>query len=97
MLCGKSLVKESCFTNLFFISQILAHFYNLIFYMFIRFPAILLVKQLIYISMNFVHGAFYIAIFSNKAQRQRARYRVARYVIINNVTTATLKSKTKNA
>ena len=30
--------------------------------------------------MNFVHGVFYIAIFSNTAQRQRARYRVARYV-----------------
>ena len=47
--------------------------------------------------MNFVHGVFYIAIFSNMAQRQRARYRVARYVIVNNVTTATLESKTKNA
>ena len=32
--------------------------------------------------MNFVHGVFYIAIFSNMAQRQRARYRVARYVIV---------------
>ena len=40
--------------------------------------------------MNFVHGVFYIAICSNMAQRQRARYRVARYVIVNNVTTATL-------
>ena len=47
--------------------------------------------------MNFVHGVFYIAIFSNMAQRQRARYRVARYVIVNNVTTATLESKTKIA
>ena len=47
--------------------------------------------------MNFVHGEFYIAIFSNMAQRQRARYRVPRYVIVNNVTTATLESKTKNA
>ena len=47
--------------------------------------------------MNFVHGVFYIAIFSNMAQRQRARYKVARYVIVNNVTTATLESKTKNA
>ena len=45
--------------------------------------------------MNFVHGIFYIAIFSNMAQRQRARHRVARYVIVNNVTTATLESKTK--
>ena len=31
------------------------------------------------------------------AQRQRARYSVARYVIENNVTTTTLESKTKNA
>ena len=30
-------------------------------------------------------------------QHQRARYRVARYVIVNNITTATLESKTKNA
>ena len=29
-------------------------------------------------------------------QRQRARYRVARYIIVNNVSTATLESKTKN-
>ena len=54
-------------------------------------------KQLVHISMNFVHGVFYIAILSNMAQHQRARYRVARYVIVNNVTTATLESKTKNA
>ena len=47
--------------------------------------------------MNFVHGVFYIAISSNMTQRQRARYRVARYVIINNVTTATLEPKSKNA
>ena len=48
--------------------------------------------------MNFVHGVFYIAIFSNMLQRERARYRVARYVIVNNVTTATqVESKTKNA
>ena len=33
--------------------------------------------------MNFVHGVFYIAIFSNMAQRQRASYRVARYIIVN--------------
>ena len=46
--------------------------------------------------MNFVHGVFYIAIFSNMAQRQRAPYRVARYVIVNNFTTATLESKSKN-
>ena len=46
--------------------------------------------------MNFVHGVFYIAIFSNMAQRQRARYRVARYVIVNNVTTATLESTCKD-
>ena len=31
------------------------------------------------------------------AQRQRARYRVPRYIIVNNVTTATLESKMKNA
>ena len=65
--------------------------------MFILFPAILLVKQLIHISMNFVNGVLYIAIFSNMVQRQRARYRVARYIIVNNVTAATLESKTKNA
>ena len=47
--------------------------------------------------MNFVHVVFYIAIFSNMAQCQRARYRVMHYVIVNNVTTATLESKTKNA
>ena len=54
-------------------------------------------KQLIHISMNLVHGVFYIAIFSNTEQCQRACYRVARYVIVNNVTTAMLESKTKNA
>ena len=70
---------------------------NLIFFMFIRFPANLLVKTIDHTSMNFVHGVFYVAIFSNMAQRQRARYRVARYVTISNVTTATLESKTKNA
>ena len=47
--------------------------------------------------MNFVHEVFYIATFCNMTQRQRARYRIARYVIVNNVTTATLESKTKNA
>ena len=57
--------------------------------MFIRFPAILLVKST---DSWIVHGVFYIAIFSNMTQRQRARYRVARYVIVNNVTTATLES-----
>ena len=46
--------------------------------------------------MNLVHGVFYIAIFRNMAQHQRARYRVARYIIVNNVTTATIESKTKN-
>ena len=46
--------------------------------------------------MNFVHRVFYIAIFSNMVQRQRARYRVTRYVIVNNVTTARLESKTKS-
>ena len=39
----------------------------------------------------------HIAIFSNMAQRQRARYRVAHYVIVNSVTTAMFESKTKNA
>ena len=47
--------------------------------------------------MNFVNGEFYIAIFGNMAQRQRIHYRVARYVIVNNITTATLESKPKNA
>ena len=65
--------------------------------MFIRFPAILLVKTTDSYLQEFVHGVFYIPIFSNMAQRQKARYRVARYVIVNNVTTATLESKTKNA
>ena len=46
--------------------------------------------------MNFVYGVFYIANFSNMAQRQTARYRVACDVIVNNVITATLESKTKN-
>ena len=46
--------------------------------------------------MNCVR-VFYIAIFSYMTQRQRARYKVARYVIVNNVTAATLESKTKNA
>ena len=66
--------------------------YNLIFFMFIRFPAVLLVK-----TIDSYFHEFYIVIFSNMAQRQRARYRVARYVIVNNVTTAMLESKTKNA
>ena len=44
-----------------------------------------------------MHGVFYLAIFSNMTQRQRARCRVARYVIVNNITTATLESKMKNA
>ena len=71
---------------------------NLIFFMFIRFPAILLVKTIdSYLHEYCARGIFYIAIFNNMAQRQRARYRVARYVIVNNVTTASLESKTKNA
>ena len=45
--------------------------------------------------MNFLHGIFYIAIFSNMAQRQRARYRVALYVIVNNATTAMLEERMK--
>ena len=54
-------------------------------------------KQLIHIYMNFVHGVVYIVIFSNMVQHQRACYRVARYVIVNNVTTATLESRTNSA
>ena len=65
--------------------------------MFIRFPAILLVKTIDSYLHEFCAQVFYIAIFSNMAQGQRARYIVARYVIANNVTTATLESKTKNA
>ena len=53
-------------------------------------------KQLIRIFMN-LHGVIYIAIFSNMVQPQRAHYRVTLYIIVNNVTTATLESKTKNA
>ena len=70
---------------------------NLIFFMLIHFPAILLVKTTDSYLHEFCARVFYIAIFSNMAQRQRARYRVARYVIVNNVTTATLESKTKIA
>ena len=44
-----------------------------------------------------VYWAFYIAIFSNMTERQRARYRIARYVIVNNVTLVALESKIKNA
>ena len=44
--------------------------------------------------MNFVHRIFYIAIFCNMAQCQRAHYRVACYVVVN-VTTAMLESKDK--
>ena len=65
--------------------------------MFIRFPAILLVKTIDSYLHEFCAGVFYIAIFSNMAQRQRARYKIAFYGIVNNVTTATLESKTKNA
>ena len=66
------------------------HILYLIFFMFIRFPAILMVKTTDSYLHEFCARVFYIAIFSNMAQRQRARYRVARYVIVNNVTTATL-------
>ena len=41
--------------------------------------------------MNFVDEVLYIAIFSNMAQRQRARYRVARYVIVNIVNNFTTR------
>ena len=63
---------------------------NLIFFMFIRFPAILLVKTIDSYLHEFCARVFYKAIFSNMVQRQRARYK-------NNVTTATLESKKKNA
>ena len=63
--------------------------------MFIRFLQFYWLKQSIHFSVNFVHGVFYIAIFSNMAQRQKACYRVACYVIVNNVTAATLESNTK--
>ena len=70
---------------------------NLIFFMFIRFPTILLVRTTDSYLHEFCAWGIYIAIFSNMVQHQRARYRVVRYVIVNNVTTATLESKTKNA
>ena len=56
---------------------------NLIFFMFIRFLAILFVKTMDSYLMNFVHGVFYIAIFSNMVLYQRARYRIVRFVIVN--------------
>ena len=37
-----------------------------------------------------MHRVFYVAVFSNMTQCQRALYRVALYVIVNNVTTAML-------
>ena len=43
--------------------------------------------------MNFVHGVFYIAIFSNMAQRQEHATELRHY---KQVTTATLELKTKN-
>ena len=46
--------------------------------------------------MNFVHGVFYITIFSNMAQRQRARYRDLRYVIVNNVATTSVSNSFKD-
>ena len=65
--------------------------------MFIRFPVILLVKTMdSYLHEFSARGILHID-FSNMAQRQRTRCRVARYVIVNNVTTATLESKTKKA
>ena len=60
--------------------------------MFIRFLAILLVKTI----DSYLHE-FYLTIFSNMTQRQRARYRVTRYIIVNNITAATLESKMNNA
>ena len=65
--------------------------------MFIRFPAILLVKTIDSYLHEFCSRGILHSDFHNMAQRQRARYRVARYVIVNNVTTATPESKTKNA
>ena len=65
--------------------------------MFIRFPAILLVKTIESYLHEFCARGILHSDFSNMAQRQRARYRVARYVFVNTVTTTTLESKTKNA
>ena len=70
--------------------------YNLIFFVFICFPVVLLVKTMDSYLHEFCAQGIYIAIFSNMAQHQRARYRVACYIIVN-VTTATLESKMKNA
>ena len=77
-------------------NKLLSSVNNLIFFMFIRSPASIWVKQLIHISMNCARG-FLHNDFSNMTQSQRARYRVARNVIVNDVTTATLESKMKNA
>ena len=52
--------------------------YNLIFFMFIRFLAILLVKTIDSYLHELCTGVFNIAIFSNMTQRQGAPYRVAR-------------------
>ena len=65
--------------------------------MFIRFPAILLVKTIDSYLHEFCARGILQAIFSNMAQRQKTCYRVARYVIVNNATTAMLESKSKNA
>ena len=65
--------------------------------MLICFPAILLVKTIDPYLHEFYAGGMLHSDFNNMAQRQRARYSVARFVIVNNVTTATLESKTKNA
>ena len=42
------------------------------------------------------HWEFYIAIFSNMT-RQIARCRIARYVILNNITSVAFELRTKNA
>ena len=65
--------------------------------MFIRFPAIPLVKTMDSYLHEFCARGILLAIFSNMAHRPIARYRVVRYIIVNIVTTATLESKTKNA
>ena len=43
--------------------------------------------------MNFGYGEFYIANFSSMAQRQRACFRVERYVIVNSNSNAWIKDE----
>ena len=70
---------------------------TLIFFMLIRFAAILLVKTIDSYLHEFCAWGILHSDFRNMPQHQRARYRVAHYIIVNNVTTATLESKMKNA